>query len=943
MNDAAADVDVEDVLLRAIAYHQAGQLQEAEQHYRAILRAQPGHANANYNLGLVAVQAGKVELAVSHLQVAWNEGAAPPQFGLTLAECFLALGKIGDARRVIEKAMQAGLDTPRAHEVAAQLAGIESGARPLLAVEREMEASFNAGNYAGTEDLARRLLEQYPLWVAGWNRLGLALQRQGKDPIPCYRRALGIDPDSAEVHGNLGFALQERGALDEALTSYARSLKLKPDNAEAYNNIGCILQSRQQYEEALENYRRSTGVDANYFDAHINLASLLKYLGRNDEALPPYSRVVELKPDCVEAWLAIGDILLAQERFNDALASYQHAIGIRPACPEAYIGIGNVLQERQFHDAAITSYSRALELKPDDVEALFRIGNVLMNQEKFDEALAIYQRVLELKPDSAEAYLNIGVILGKQKRYGAMLESCAQALRINPDYAEAHYNRGYAYIEQELFDEALPCYRRALEIKPDYVEALISLGRTLTLQGAFEYLVEGQLDGAMACYQRAHEIVLRQQYDKSVQQGGHRALGVNPSHQDMLWLNTLFCLNYHPDKSAEEIYRVYQEYDAQRGEPLRPTWRRHDNVRDPQRRLRVGYASPDFRQHASAFFLEPLLAHHNKDELEVYAYAELDKGDAMTGRYKGYADHWIETRGMSDEALAERIRSDGIDILVDMAGHTGGNRLLVFARKPAPVSLTWLGYGYTTGLTAIDYFLTDEVTVPDGCEGLFAEQPWRLKTPGYVYRPPASVGEVASLPALDRGYVTFGTLSRSIRINQHTVRVWAELLKAVPGSHLVINSANFKNPVMQERMAARFAEHGIDRERLEIGFHSPPWDVLRGIDIGLDCFPHNSGTTLFETLYMGVPYVTLASRPSVGRLGGSILHSIGHPEWIAHSEQEYIAKAAQLAGDTGRLASLRAGLRGEMERSPLLDEAGFARKVEAAYREMWKIWCANGD
>ena len=373
---------------------------------------------------------------------------------------------------------------------------------------------------------------------------------------------------------------------------------------------------------------------------------------------------------------------------------------------------------------------------------------------------------------------------------------------------------------------------------------------------------------------------------------------------------------------------------------MRSTWRKHDNTPDPNRRLRVGYVSADFRYHVCHLYVEPLLSHHDKTQVEVYAYAELTSEDHITARYKSYVEHWIPTKGMSDEMLAERIRSDGIDILVDLSSHTANSRLPVFNRKPAPVSLSWLiGSGYTTGLSAIDYFLADEVLVPMGSE-LFTEQPWRLATPAYSYRPNEGMGEVNALPAQRRGYVTFGVLTRSIRINHHTIRVWSELLKAVPNARLVIDSPSYKDVAMQERLASSFAEHGIVRNRLEIGnAYRYPWDALREIDITLDSFPNNTGTSLLVSLYMGVPFITLASRPSLGRFGSHNLQGAGHPEWIAESEEEYLAKAVALAGDLDRLAAYRAALRSEMERSPLRDETGFARKVEEAYRQMWRIWC----
>jgi len=494
---------------------------------------------------------------------------------------------------------------------------------------------------------------------------------------------------------------------------------------------------------------------------------------------------------------------------------------------------------------------------------------------RLDEAEASYRRALEIKPDYAEAYSNKGTVLQDMGRLNEAEACCRRALQIKPEYAEAHYNLGNSLHGMGRLDEAEACYRRALRAKPDYEDA---------------------------------------------------------------FGNLLFALNYHPDKSGEEIFEAYREYDARFGLPHQSAWLPHGNSRETKRRLKVGYVSPDFKKHSVRHFLEPLLAHHDKSTLEVYAYAQLDREDEVTARYKAYTDHWIPTTGMSDTSLAERVRADGIDILVDLAGHTRGNRLGVFARKPAPVSLSWLGYGYTTGLAAIDYLLTDATCAPPGCENLFSETPWRMDTPGYAYRPAEDMGEPNPLPAMSAGHVTFGTLSRGIRINHRVIRVWSEILKRVEGAILVIDSKDFREMHARDSLAEKFAVHGIGRERLRMGSHSPPWDTVRGIDIGLDCFPHNSGTTLFESLHMGVPYITLAGRPSVGRIGSSILEGAGHPEWIAKTESEYVEKAVALAGNLQELAALRAGLRQRMQAGPLMDERAFARKVEAAYRAMFEKW-----
>jgi predicted O-linked N-acetylglucosamine transferase (SPINDLY family) len=341
--------------------------------------------------------------------------------------------------------------------------------------------------------------------------------------------------------------------------------------------------------------------------------------------------------------------------------------------------------------------------------------------------------------------------------------------------------------------------------------------------------------------------------------------------------------------------------------------------------------------------MEPLLSRHDHSQVEVYAYADLSAEDAASQRYKSYVDHWLPTRGMSDAALAQRIRADGIDILVDLAGHTAGNRLGVFARKPAPVSLSWMGYGYTTGLRAIDYYLTDDASVPAGQEHLFSEEPWRLQdSPFVVYRPPQNMVDIdpaaSPLPALKNGYITLGTLTRGVRINHRTVRVWADILKRLPTAHLVIDSGSFKDPVIQQAAQDKFTALGIEKERLHIGFNSPATAVLQSLDISLDCFPHNSGTTLFESLYMGVPFITLAGRASVGRIGSAVLHAVKRAQWIAQSEEEYVDKVVALAQDTQALQQHRRELRAQMQGSALMDEPRFAAKVEQAYRQMFARW-----
>jgi len=630
--------------------------------------------------------------------------------------------------------------------------------------------------------------------------------------------------------------------------------------------------------EAEALYRQILQAHPDHSDALHLLGVIAHQAGKHDVAVEHITRAIALNPADAEYHNNIGEAYRAMGKCEEAVAHYRQALALKPGYAEAYYNLGIVLHTRGNLEEALAQYRQALTLKPAYSEAYNNLGNVLKDQGKLEDAVIVYRQALALMPACVETYNNLGVALMRQGKLEDAVAAYRQALALMPACVETYNNLGLALQDQGKHEEATVCYRRALAIRPNFV--------------------------------MAHS-------------------------------NLLFALNYHPDKSGDEIYAAYREYDARFGLPHRSQWRSHCNSRDAMRCLKVGYVSPDFYTHSVCHFLEPLLAHHDKGMVEVYAYAEWICEDAVTERYKRYVDRWAPTRGLPDDALAEHIRADGIDILVDLAGHTERHRLGVFARKPAPVSVSWLGYGYTTGLTAIDYFLTDAVCAPPGSEPLFAEVPWRLATPGYAYRPAEGMGDSNSLPALAKGFVTFGTLSRSVRINHRTIRVWAEILKRVRGSRLVVESHEFCEVAMQTALAETFAAHGIGREQLEIGGHSPPWEVLRNMDIGLDCFPHNSGTTLCETLYIGVPFVTLQGRPSVGRLGSSILEGVGHPEWIARTEDEYVEIAVALAADLTKLSALRAGLRNEMKTSPLMDEPGFACKVEAAYREMWTRWCGR--
>ncbi|NVZ10286.1 tetratricopeptide repeat protein [Allochromatium humboldtianum] len=687
--------------------------------------------------------------------------------------------------------------------------------------------------------------------------------------------------------------------------------------------------------------------------------------GRYAEAEISARLRIERYPDDAFGWKILGAILAALQRSQEAVASLKKALDLTPTDAEVLNTLGAALEDSGRLEEAGSYYAKAARQAPGFVAAFYNLAKLLQRLGRLEDARFYYEHALKIHPTHRKSLNNLGSLLRDLNRTDEALNCYRQTLALDPNQPQALTNLGNLLLDLGQLDEALDCQRRAIELQPGHPEILCNLGNVL------QHL--GQLDEALAVYQQSMTILGRPTASRPSQQAkqqlanllqldhpeiltmqgntqqtlGHldaaeqlyrRALTLDATDAS-IYSKLLFTLNYHPDHSAETIFEAYREFDRRFGIPHRAAWLPHPNRPDPERRLRLGYVSPDFRGHSACHALEPLLTHHDRAHFELTAYAELAQEDALTAVYRRLVDHWVPTRGLSDDELAARIRADGIDILVDLAGHTANNRLGVFARRPAPVSVTWMGYGSTTGLSAIDYFLADATLVPEGSEALFAEQPWRLDRPLAIHRPVPEMGEVSPLPAHRRGYVTFGTLTRHVRINHRTLRTWSAILQRLPGSRLVIDSKDFAAPSMQQRLAERFEALGIAPERLEIGYHSPPWDVLRGIDIGLDCFPHNSGVTLYETLYMGLPFITLADRPSVGRIGSTILTALGHPEWIATSETDYVERALALAADLDRLAALRAGLRTAMEHSPIRDEGGFVRSLERAYRRMWQLWC----
>ncbi|CDH44155.1 tetratricopeptide repeat protein [Candidatus Contendibacter odensensis] len=807
-----------------------------------------------------------------------------------------------------------------------------------------------AGRLREARKFYERLLVEQPHHADALHLLGV-LYHQGGDhhrAQDLINQAIAHFPKQAVYHNNLGRVFEGLDDLDGAIRCYRQAVKLKPDFAEAHYNLANVLKNRECFEEACQHYRQAVQYKPNYPDAYYNLGNTLRFISKYEEAIVCYQQTLRLKPDHAKAYNNLGVTWLLSGQLDQAISAYQQAIILDPNYFEAHYNLGKAFEDQQRWDEAIACYERTLAVKPDHLSAHLQLGLILKEQKRLDEALACYQRAvltnsdapeihnnlgntlkdkdfpeqavacylkaLTIRPDSAEVHNNLGAVFLELDNLDKAMEHLQQAIVLDEHCFDAHSNLGHVFFKRQRVAEAIVYYRKTLALKPEMANIHAHISACLTSLGVFDDFIN---------------------YSQKILESDERSL-VSDGNSEA-WNNFLFTLNYHPDLSMTEIYDQYLKWERRYAKELQLNVAIHTNHHDPSKRLRIGYVSPDFRAHSTRSFIAPVLANHDHEKFEIFAYAELKQEDSWTTHYQSWVDEWRPTRRLSDVELAERVRADGIDILVDLAGHTTDNRLLVFARKPAPVQISWLGYGYTTGLQAMDYFLGDDRLTPPGCESWFSERIWRLPH-AWSYRPAKDAPEVNPLPAEIQGYVTLGSLSRAIRFNERVIAAWSDLLKAIPTARLMLNSPFLGELETAEMVANRFIHHGITRDRLVVT-HTPVWEGYHQLDIALDPFPHNAGTTTFEALWMGVPVVSLRDRPSMGRFGDAILDAMGLSEWVADSVEDYLAIVARLASDLDALSVWRATLRGRMLASPLCDESGFTRDLENAYRQMWQIYC----
>jgi predicted O-linked N-acetylglucosamine transferase (SPINDLY family) len=668
--------------------------------------------------------------------------------------------------------------------------------------------------------------------------------------------------------------------------------------AVAVHRSGEFAAAERMYRDLLRAYPAHT-------PALCNLGVLLVRAGRVDEAAECYNLALAATPGHPDAHFNLGNLYRRANRPREAAGHYRACLAANPAHAGAAFNLGLALSSVGDAAGAAESFAVVARLEPTNPDGHSRLGDALVRAGRWAEGVAALRKAVELRPDDHRNYYNLGLALAAGGQTADARELHQRALQLNPDYAEAHNGLGLVLEATGRKDDALAHYQRAVELKPELGDAWSNLGTNLAEQGRPEE--------AIACFR---ESLIRQPSAPAI-------------HSNLL-LHLNYSSRVTPEQVRDEHLAWAARFAGQTPDPPRVPEPHH-----PDRRLRVGYLSADFRGHTVAGFIETLLRHHDRERVEVFAYASVVRPDDTTERLKALADHWRPIGGLTDAQAFDLIRGDNLDVLIDLGGHTAGNRLLLMAARPAPVQATLFGYPNTTGLKAVDYRVTDPVSDPQGrTEHLYAESLLRLPETAWVYAPPGDAPPVAPLPLQE---FTFGCLNNSAKISDACLETWAAVLQATPDSRLVLMAG--QSHAGAERLLGRFAERGIQGERVELVFRLPRQEYFATysrFDLSLDPFPYNGGVSTGDSLWMGVPVLTVAGPSYVSRQGIMAMTTVGLPEFVAQSPGELVRLAEDWANRRAELAEVRAELRDRLAKSPLADGPRYVRNLEEAIRKVWQ-------
>jgi predicted O-linked N-acetylglucosamine transferase (SPINDLY family) len=650
----------------------------------------------------------------------------------------------------------------------------------------------------------------------------------------------------------------------------------------------------------------------------VGRAIQLQKSGQLAQAEAVYESVLQANPSHADALNLYGCLCDAKGQTEKGAALVRRATESNPAAYPYFCNLANMLAKLGRADEAEANYQKAISLKPDYAQAYNNLGVLKSQQGDPAGASKCFERAIDCLPSYADPHFHLGMHYRTEKNMNAAVAALRRAISLRPDHADAHYNLAITYTETAHFAMAVEPFQTAIRLRPQVPAIHTNLGAVL--------MRLGRMDEAAAAFREACRLA---------------PLDL-PSHSNLILL-----ASYVTDDPAV-MHAECVQWETIHGRSLGDSSPTHKNLRQPKRRLRIGYVSADLRQHAAAYWIEPLLEGHSAGDFDVVCYNNSrEAADDVSTRLKALVDEWVDCAHLSDDALAERIRQDRIDILVDLSGHTEGNRLLAFAQKPAPVQVSWFGFPVSTGLHAIDYRLTNQALDPEGeSEPYYSETLVRLGRFYAAFRPDPMAPEPGEAPVHRNGYITFGSFNNFTKITPAMLELWCDMVRCTPNSKILLQAGGLDNADLGNQLRTFFAQRGVEPARLMLRGWTDLRDYLalgREVDIALDPFPFNGGVTTCHSLWMGLPVVTLSGRSAASRVGRGILGSMGLMELVASSTAQYRQIALDLARDADRLAQLRGSLRERMRNAGLLDGLALAREAETAYRTMWRTWCASGS
>jgi protein O-GlcNAc transferase len=723
-----------------------------------------------------------------------------------------------------------------------------------------------------------------------------------------------VDPAIASADRLIaeGNEYERKGDPQEACARYRRAILAAPRYAKAQLNLGIGLQAAGDADGAARAYERALALDPADPYAAYNFGKLLYLSGRLHDAEPHLRSALQHKPDFGEARVVLSGLLEVKGDLAGALAQLEAALSHSPAYAGALYNYAVMLRKAGRTADAEAPLRRLLIVEPGNALGRYQLGSILLARGKPEEAEDLLKAAAAVHEDFPDVHIALYDLYRAQGRFDLALEHVEQALRLRPGWALAWFYRGVLLNRMHHTAEGETALRRAIELDPALSEAYRLLAGAL--------LGQMRLRDALDTYRagRAHD-----------PEGYIRA-------------SELLALNFSDEISSEDLFARHQAFGAEIEAAVAPLVARFANRPDPDRRLRIGYVSGDFHYHPVSMFLIPLLERHDRSAHEIYCYSISDASDAVTRQIVERSDVWRSVHSMPRVDIARSIHDDAVDVLVDLAGHSSIPSFNIFARRPAPVQAAWLGYLCTTGLKRIGYRISDAYSdPPGGSDRLHTETVVRLPRVQWCYRPFASVEPAPAPPCIGNGFVTFGSFNYAAKLSRPVRRLWAQILQRVPRSRLL--ALGIPEGPARETVLRDLAEDGVEADRVSFEPRMSLENYLArigGVDIALDSMPYSGGTTTCDCLWMGVPVVTLPGSRSVSRSAGSILSAVGLTDWIAAGPEDYVRRAADAAADPRALTELRGTLRARMRASALMDETGFARDMEAAYRGMWRAWCA---